>query len=63
MENNQTKTVFERDEEVVAVLGEALLVRVNGRLELRGGSMADRTELLEWTATTMPEEKIRVRQH
>ena len=61
MENNQTKTVFEHDEEIVAVFGEALLVRVNGRLELRGGSMADRTEMLEWVAATMPEEKVRVR--
>jgi hypothetical protein len=35
--------------------GEAVLVRVGGRVVLRGGSMADRMEALEWMAMFMPD--------
>jgi hypothetical protein len=40
---------------VIAQFGEAVLVRMDGRIVLRGGSMADRTEALEWLSMFMPE--------
>lgn len=48
-------------EEIVATFGEARLVKANGRLELRGGSMSDRTEALEWLSKFIPGELARVR--
>lgn len=39
---------------VLGRFGEALLVRVNGRIVLRGGTMADRMEAIEWMALFMP---------
>ena len=42
-------------DEVIAQFGEAVLVRIDGQIVLRGGSMADRTEALEWLSTSMPE--------
>ncbi len=45
----------ERDGEVVARFGEATLTRLGGRIFLRGGSMADRMEALEWVALFMPD--------
>lgn len=50
------ETANRQEEELVATFGEARLVRIEGRLCLRGGAMADRTEALEWLAATMPEE-------
>ena len=41
--------------EEVARFGEAVLIRSGGRLFLRGGSMADRMEALEWVALFMPD--------
>jgi hypothetical protein len=46
----------EGKEELVATFGEARLIRVNGRIQLRGGSMADRAEALEWLAHVLPDE-------
>jgi hypothetical protein len=37
-----------RSEEVIASFGEALLVEVDGRIELQGGPMSDRKVALEW---------------
>lgn len=45
-----------RSGEILAQFGEAVLVRVCGRIVLRGGSMADRMEALEWMAMFMPDE-------
>lgn len=42
-------------DEVIARFGEARLLRVDGRVVLRGGSMTDRMEALEWVALFMPE--------
>jgi hypothetical protein len=42
-------------EEVLATFGEARLVRVGDRVHLRGGSMSDRMEALEWLSVFMPE--------
>jgi len=47
--------VFDQSEEVLAIFGEARLVRVNGRVYLRGGSMAERTEALEWLSLFEPQ--------
>ena len=52
---NRIKEHVEEAEELIAIFGEARLVRVNGRVHLRGGSMADRTEALEWIALFLPE--------
>ena len=55
-----------RDEEIVARFGEATLVRSGGqsgvRIGLRGGSMADRMEALEWMAIFMPEAATRLKE-
>lgn len=45
-----------RGGEIIAQFGDAVLVRVGGRVILRGGSMADRMEALEWMAMFMPDE-------
>ena len=47
-------------EEVLAQFGEAKLLRINDKVLLRGGSMADRIEALEWLAISMPEEAAAV---
>jgi hypothetical protein len=47
--------------EIIATFGEAALVRQDGEIELRGGSMADRVEALEWMSLMMPGEAVRVR--
>ena len=44
-----------QEDELIAVFGEARLLRTAGRLELRGGSMSDRTEALEWLSIFMPD--------
>ena len=46
---------------VIASFGEARLVKVDGRIELRGGTMADRMEALEWISLFMPDEAARIR--
>ncbi len=46
------------DGELIAGFGEAKLVKVDGRIQLRGGSMADRTEALEWVALFLPDEEV-----
>lgn len=48
-------------EEVVAVFGEARLVKQDGQIHLVGGTMADRTEALEWMLLFMPDEAVRLR--
>ena len=55
--NNRTEEFIEdRREEVIALFGEARIIRNDGKVYLRGGSMADRTEALEWLAMFLPEE-------
>jgi len=60
MKNRILDKLTEWDGEVIAQFGEARLVRLKGRVHLRGGSMADRTEALEWMAIFMPEEAAMV---
>ena len=50
-----SKQVATINEELIATFGEARLVRVNGTICLRGGTMADRMEALEWLSLMMPE--------
>lgn len=45
-------------EEVLGNFGEARLVRSEGKIHLRGGSMADRIEALEWVAMFLPDEVV-----
>ena len=45
-------------DELVAVFGEARLVKIEGRLFLLGGSMADRTEAMEWVMLFLPDEVV-----
>lgn len=47
-------------EEIIATFGDAVLVKAGGRIQLRGGSMSDRMEALEWMSLFMPEESVRV---
>jgi hypothetical protein len=47
--------VLNQSEEVLAIFGEARLVRVNGRVYLRGGSMTERMEALEWLSILEPQ--------
>ena len=57
MENCRTAPCQEPKEgETIAQFGEAKLVRVEGRIRLRGGSMADRIEALEWLELFHPNE-------
>lgn len=49
-------------EEIIATFGEAQLVKVDGRIQLRGGSMAERAEALEWVALFMPGEVVALSQ-
>ena len=42
-------------EEIIATFGEARVVRVEGKIELRGGPMSDRMEALEWMMVFLPE--------
>jgi hypothetical protein len=41
--------------DIVGQFGEAALVRIEGRIVLRGGSMTDRMEALEWLSMFMPD--------
>ena len=45
-------------DELVAVFGEARLVKIEGQLFLLGGSMADRTEAMEWVMLFLPDEVV-----
>ena len=56
MKNRTPEIVQDRQEEIVQSFGDAHLVRVDGKVYLRGGSMADRTEALEWLAMFLPGE-------
>lgn len=55
MRNTNQDWVEERHEEVLGTFGEAHLIRCEGRVYLRGGSMSDRMEALEWMSLFMPE--------
>ena len=46
---------------VLAAFGDATLVKGESGLELRGGTMADRSEALEWVSLFMPEQAARIR--
>ncbi len=56
MNNRMEQITDARQNGLVAEFGEARLTRENGCLHLRGGSMADRIEALEWASMFLPEE-------
>lgn len=58
--NKNTTSVMMLDDQLVAAFGDARLVRRDGEIYLVGGSMADRTEALEWMVMFLPEEKVRI---
>jgi hypothetical protein len=47
------------DSELIAIFGEAQLLRVDGHVQLQGGTMADRIEALEWLSIFLPNEPVR----
>ena len=55
LENTETKA-----EPALATFGEAELVKIDGRIFLRGGSMLDRIEAMEWMSILMPEENVTI---
>ena len=57
IESSETRT---GREELIALFGDARLVKVDGGFRLCGGSMADRTEALEWVMMFMPDEVVRL---
>ena len=61
MNKRMEHTTDEWQDGLVAEFGEARLTREHGRLHLRGGSMADRMEALEWIALFLPDEVACVR--
>ena len=56
MKNRLEERRLDEVAEVLASFGEARVVRIDGRIHLRGGSMADRMEALEWRSMFMPDE-------
>ena len=60
MKNRLLQIMDISEEQVVASFGEAKLVKVDGTLQLRGGSMSDRIEALEWISIFLPEESVRL---
>ena len=61
MNKRMEQLTDERQDGLVAEFGEARLTREQGRLHLRGGSMTDRMEALEWVAMFLPDEAPCVR--
>ena len=60
MKNQISELVTDRTEETIALFGDARLVRVNDSICLRGGSMADRMEAVEWLSLMMPEAVVSI---
>ena len=58
MKNRVFETGGTEQEQIIATFGGAQLVKSDGRIELRGGSMADRAEALEWMALFLPGEPV-----
>ena len=60
MKNRVLQLTDITEEQVIASFGDAKLVKVDGTLHLRGGSMSDRIEALEWVSLFLPEEAVRL---
>ena len=58
MKNRVFQPLQNQDEQLIATFGEAKLVKVDGRIQLRDGSMADRMEAMEWISLFMPDEVV-----
>lgn len=55
MKNRLNDVVADEVVVVLAIFGDARLVRVRGRVHLEGGSMADRMEALDWASVNLTE--------
>lgn len=60
MRNQKELMPCDAGEELIGIFGEARLIQVRDKVYLRGGSMADRMEALEWIALFMPEGIVRL---
>ncbi len=58
---NESETTGIAVEELMAVFGDARLVKRDGQVHLIGGSMADRTEAMEWVMMFLPDESVRLK--
>ena len=58
MKNRLKDEGVDEVETVLAVFGEARLVKVGVRLHLDGGSMADRMDALDWASTSPGNQKV-----
>ena len=58
---NESGTTGIAVEELMAVFGDARLVKRDGQVHLIGGSMADRTEAMEWVMMFLPDESVRLK--
>ena len=56
MKNRILQSRDHKEVELIATFGEARLMKVDGKIQLRGGSMSDRMEALEWLSLFLPEE-------
>ena len=59
--NHESMDAMGLRDDLVAVFGEAKLVRRDGVLRLMGGTMADRMEAMEWVMMFLPDEAVRMR--
>jgi len=62
MKNRLNDVVGNEDLIVIAVFGDARLVRIGRRVHLEGGSMADRMEALDWALANLQEPVLASRQ-
>ena len=60
MKNRVFQPLPTEGEQVIATFGEAKLVKVDGKIQLRDGSMADRMEAMEWISLFMPDEVVSI---
>ncbi len=58
MKNQLEKEVTSEDAVVLVVFGDARLVRFGDRVLLDGGSMADRTEAIEWASANLRDQAV-----
>ena len=61
MKNRVFQPPPEGDEQIIATFGEAKLVKVDGQIQLWGGSMADRMEAMEWVSLFLPDEAVNIK--
>lgn len=55
---NQLEKEITSEDAVLVVFGDARLVRFGERVFLDGGSMADRTEAIEWASANLRDQAV-----